>query len=145
MAAADKGQPTEKLIRVHDEPGAVQFTYRRAAALSFSLGTGLAANGAAAADGLLAVVDERVQSVQPAVPPALEEELEDFISLDAPPAAAAAAVAAVQVRHWGHVHQKPAGILSSRLCIKVKPCLKCYLPCPCISSDQAQQGRWEAC
>lgn len=98
MAAADKGQPTEKLIRVHDEPGAVQFTYRRAAALSFSLGTGLAANGAAAADGLLAVVDERVQSVQPAVPPALEEELEDFISLDAPPAAAAAAVAAVQQR-----------------------------------------------
>lgn len=70
---------------VHDEPGAVQFQYKKGfSALGAGLGLGTSDGGGAAPP---AAWQERPQAVEPArLPPALE--LDEFISLDVEPAAA---------------------------------------------------------
>ncbi len=85
-------KPALLLELVHSEPGSVQYTYTR----GVSLGLGLPAT-----DAVTATANGRSyeQRVEPAAQqqPSLGEELEEFISFDdAPPAAAAAAT--IQVR-----------------------------------------------
>jgi hypothetical protein len=92
MAAAQQPAAPVQLVPVHDEPGAVKFQYTSFGAIGggFVLGGG-GGGGSAAAAPLLAVAVERQQLAAPAAAqqaPALEEYLEDFISL-APPAPAA--------------------------------------------------------
>lgn len=82
--------PAEKLVPVHDEPGAVQFKYNTsyvALGGGLALGGGSGANGAAAAEPP-SVWEERPQAAEPAKLPPPLEDLDDFISLEeAAPAA----------------------------------------------------------
>ena len=84
--------PAEKLVPVHDEPGAVQFKYNTSyvalgGGLALGGGGGGGANGAAAAEPL-SVWEERPQAAEPAKLPPPLEDLDDFISLEeAAPAA----------------------------------------------------------
>jgi hypothetical protein len=82
MAAAQQ-KPQERLIPVHDEEGRIQFTYKRAGGLGFALSLdGGDDGGGPPAAPLLPVEEQREQAVEPAVPPRLDEDLDDFISLD---------------------------------------------------------------
>ncbi|PRW59743.1 non-canonical poly(A) RNA polymerase PAPD5 [Chlorella sorokiniana] len=79
--------PAEKLVPVHDEPGAVQFKYTTSyVALGGGLalgGSGGGGNGAAAAAAEpLSVWEERPQAAEPAKQAPPLEDLEDFISLE---------------------------------------------------------------
>ncbi|KAI3436347.1 hypothetical protein D9Q98_002400 [Chlorella vulgaris] len=77
----------EQLVAVFDEPGAVTFSYQRAGCI----GLGGAANGGGNGGYLLPAGPQQAQMqavVEPAIPPALERQLDEFISFDIVPVAA---------------------------------------------------------